>query len=159
MMAQTRPRRDLIIRTANVETDALAIMDGARDFAQRVAVRSLLPDDDEAFTAAVGRIVTLPNVEILVAEHEGHVVSGIGVGYSPYLWNPDLLVAEELFWWAVEGAPFRAAWKLLNEAMRHIDDKGAIPMFRALSTSPRGVERLYRKMGLELVETLFVRLP
>ena len=147
-----------VIRKANFDTDALSIVEGARDFADRTGMKSLFPKDDKAFTAAIGRIMTLEGMEILVAEHEKHIVGGIGILYAPFLWNPEILVGDELFWWTARDAPFRAGRHLIDEAMKHINEKGAIPMFRSLATSPDGVEKLYRRIGLSRVETAFARL-
>ena len=143
------------IRPADLEKDALAIMDGARDFASRIAVRHLLPEDDAAFIKAVGHIVSLDGMEILLAEHEGRVVGGIGILYAPYTWNPAILVADELFWWCSTEAPFRTARKLIDETMQKIKEKGAIPFFRSLTTSPPGVEHTYRSFNMFPIETAF----
>lgn len=146
------------IRLADINTDALSIVDGARDFASRVAFRSLLPEDDQEFISAIGRIVTLECVEILVAEHESRVVGGIGISYIPFMWNPEKLVGEELFWWTSKNAPFRTGRMLIDEAMKRIDQKGAVPFFKSLETSPKGVARMYARMGLAPVETMFARI-
>ena len=145
----------MIIRPADIDKDALDIMNGARDFASRIAVKHLLPEDDETFIKAVSRIVSLNGVEVLLAEHEGRIVGGIGILYAEYLWNNAIIVADELFWWAAQDAPFRTGWKLINEAMRRIKEKDAIPMFRSLTTSPHGVERVYKSFDMLPVETVF----
>ena len=69
----------MIIRPADIEKDSLAIMDGARDFASRIAVRHLFPKDDNAFIKAVSRIISLEGMDVLVAEDKGRVVGGIGI--------------------------------------------------------------------------------
>ena len=143
------------IRPADLENDALAIMNGARDFASRIALRHLLPEDDADFIKAVGHIVSLDGMEVLLAEHEGRVVGGIGILYVPYMWNSAILIADEVFFWSDKQAPFGAAHKLFVEAMRRIEEKKAIPMFRTLTTSPPGVERLYRSFNLFPAETVF----
>ena len=145
----------MIIRPADLEKDALAIMDGARNFASRIAVRHLLPSDDGDFVKAVSRIVSLDGMEILLAEHEGRVVGGIGVLYIQFLWNPAILIADELFWWSATDSPFRTGRRLADEAMLRIKERGAIPMFRSLTTSPPGVEKFYRSIDLFPIETVF----
>ena len=147
----------MIIRPADLEKDALAIVEGARDFANRTPIQSLLTGN--TFTEAVSRIVTLPDFELIVAEHDGVVVGGIGIFYTPLLWNSDFLTAEEHFWWTAKDAPFRTGKALLNQAMINIEEKGAIPMFKSLSTSHKGVDRAYRKFGMEPVETLYMKIP
>jgi carbon starvation protein CstA len=145
----------MIIRQANLDTDALAIIDGAKDFVQRISI-NLLPKKDEAFISAIGRIMTLDGLEVLLAEHNSRIVGGIGIFYTPYLWNQDILVGEELFWWTAKDAPFRSGRMLIDEAMKNIKNKGAIPVFRTLLTSPKGVEKLYKRLGLEPVETVYM---
>ena len=86
----------MIIRSADLEKDALAIIDGAKDFATRTPINHLL--QGQSYTDAVSRIVTLPDFELTVAEHKGIVVGGLGIFYSHFIWNPDILVAEEHFW-------------------------------------------------------------
>lgn len=146
------------IRLADVKADAAAIMDGAIDFRERVAFRELLPADDDDFTRAIGRIVTLDGIEILLAESGGRVVGCLGILYAPYIWNPNRLSAEELFWWTARDAPLRTAWRLFTTTMARIDERQAIPVFRALTNSPAGVARLYEKSGMEPTETVFMRI-
>lgn len=147
----------ITIRAADLQNDALAIMDGARDFAKRIAFRSLLPMEDSEFVSAVGGIVTLEGFELLLAEHNTEVVGGIGILYAPYIWNPKLTVADEIFWWCYESAPYRTGWRLFEQAMKNIDARNAIPMFSALETSPDGVARTYRRAGMKPIETKFAR--
>lgn len=147
----------MLIRKADLSKDALAIVDGARDFVSRVTFAALFPKDEAAFTEAIGRIVSLETLEILVAESEGEIVGGIGILYAPYLWNPKRLVADELFWWCHEKAPPRTGWRLIDHAMANIDERGAIPMFSALETSPLGVRKIYHRFGMKPIETKYAR--
>ena len=146
----------LTVRTADMARDAAVIVRGAREFAEQAPLRALLPEGD-ALTESIGLVVTLEQVEIVLAEHDGRVVAGLGVAYVPHLWNQSVTVAEELFWWAFAGAPMRAGRAVFDEALRRIDARGAVPMFRALSTSPPGVDRLYRRSGMDPVETTYMR--
>lgn len=146
----------MIIRLADPYEDALAIVEGATDFMARVPFPGMMPDAED-IGEAVGRIVTLDGIEILVADHEGVIVAGIGFLYTPFLWNPAITIADELFWWAAPGAPFKAARMLFDTAIARAEERGARPVFRSLSNSPKGVERLYRKAGMQSIETTFVR--
>jgi len=145
----------MIIRLADLEKDALAIVEGAKDFATRTPVNKLLQGQN--YIDAVTSIVTLDEFELIVAEHEGKVVGGIGLFYAPFLWNRDILIAEEHFWWTDKEAPFSTGMKLIKRAMENIDKRNAIPMFKTLSTSHKGVGKVYRKYGMEPVETLYMR--
>jgi hypothetical protein len=145
----------MIIREADLEKDALAIADGARDFAEKMGLGGLISGN---FVEALSRVIGLSEIKIYIAEHDGFPVGGLGVNYAPYMWNQDLLIADELFWWVDENAPYKTAVLLFNKAMLDIDESGALPMFRALLTSSRGVEKMYKKHGMMPVETLYARI-
>ena len=149
----------MIIRPADFDTDALAIMDGAKDFVSRMERPDLVPADDAAFTEAVGYTLDLPGVEVLVVEHEGEIVAGLGLLFTPYNWNRAITVANELFWWASPDAPHRAAFEVFMAGMKMIRERGALPMFHALTSSPKGVDRAYRRAGMEPVETVYMGVP
>jgi len=154
------------IRLADFKADALIIMEGARDCVRRhkehqgdLNIGSIFPDDDKVLIAALDKIVSFDGLEVLIAEDEKRVVGGIGVLYIPYLWNPELLSADQLFWWAVEDAPFRTEKILFDEAMRRIEERNAMPIIRVLKTSPKGLEKLCQKVSMVPVETMYMRLP
>lgn len=145
----------MIIRPGDIEKDALVIMEGAKDFASRSVVSPMLGD---GFVEIVSNIVTLPDVEILLAEHNGRAVGGIAVLYVPYIWNPDVLTAEELFWWTIKEAPFGTGRDLINKIMLNIDERGAKPMFRSLISKRKGFYNTFKRFGMEPVETLHTRI-
>lgn len=147
----------ITIREADLVKDAPMIMEAARDFASKVTFESLMPRDDEKFIEAVGRIVSLDGFELLVAEFANTFVGTIGILYAPYQWNADVCMAEEIFWWTAKDAPYRTGYALIEEAMRRINKRGAIPVFRQLQTSPDGVEKIYKKYGMNKIETVYGR--
>lgn len=147
----------ITIRPADLDTDALAIVEGAHDFVERAGLHSIFPKSEQDFIAAVGRIVELPGMQILVAEQDKRIVGGVGVLFAPSLWNPAVLAGEELFWWTAVRAPFRTAHRLFEAALNRIDEIGAMPRFHSMQTSPSGVEKLYRRFGLTRTETSFGR--
>lgn len=147
----------ITVRQANIDEDAPEIMDGILDFAQRVDFRSLLPEDRKHSVNAMAAIIGMDGFELWVAENEGRIVGMIGLLYAPLQWNPAIIAANELFWWVAEDAPYRTAFALIKEVMNDIDARGALPMFRKLTTSPEGVEKVYRKFGMRPVETVYTR--
>lgn len=140
----------MIVRDADYETDALAIMEGARDFVSRMGWADFIPDD---LTAAVGPVLGLPGMKVTVAEHEGRIAGAIGMIHAPFLWNRELTSADELFWWAAPDAPKTTALRLIRPVIRSAD----VVIFRSLPSSPDGVERVYQKLGLIRTETVWMR--
>ena len=147
-----------MIRCVNPQTDADQIMDIARDLSQR-ASGGLVPDDPVKFASMVYSVLALPGLQILVMERQDRIVGAIGVLYAPYHWNPEITVADGLFWWAAKDAPFGSAYRLFTEAMNRVRQRGALPMFHALRSASPGIDRLYRKLGLVPIETVYAVLP
>ena len=144
------------IRPANFDTDALAIIEGAREFSQQTSLASWFRHGEE-FIDDISKVMVLDNLEISVAEHNGKIVGGIGIVYVPFLWNNSILVGDELFWWTDNNAPFKTGSSLFDFAMKRIEEKGARPMFRALDTSPEHIEKFYKRRGLNKFESAFTR--
>jgi len=145
------------IRSMNIETDALSIVDVAREFMKYAGISHICPESNEDLIDAVGRIITLEGAEVLVAEEDGEIIGGFGVLYAPYAWNPAVMLAEELFFDVFKGANFRAWGMLLDEVLKRVDEKGAIPMFKTLESGTKGLERLYSRHGLKPIETTHAR--
>lgn len=143
------------IRMADMERDAPALMDAMRDFSTRIAFADLCATGDE-LTEAVADVMTADNVEVIVADRDGEIVGCLGIVYGRFLWNRDVELAEELFWWAKPGAPFGMSHRLYFRARSLISERGAVPTFRKLETSPAGVDRLYRRTDLVPVETVYM---
>jgi len=144
----------MIIRTADMEKDALAIVDGAKDFFSRMEYTEFLPETDEKLIEAIARVMSFPGIEVIVAEHEGSVVGGLGMMYGPHLWNPNIEAGDEIFFWTSRSAPKTTALRLLREVKARAGDR--IVTFKALMTSPKKVCQVYERMGLRPVESSYM---
>lgn len=138
----------MIIREADLEKDALAIYDGAYDFASRTVIN--LPSGDD-FLNHVCKLITIPGFRILVAEENNAIIGGIGYLYAPYVWNNSITVGEKSFIWVKENAPFRTAWNVANAAIKEIIKNGAVPMFR---TNSKGMIKLCERHGMQSADNL-----
>ena len=138
-----------MIRRAVLPQDRAAIMAGAHDFARRMSGAELLPSDPAKFETAVDRVLGLPGMEIYVADG-GRIAGFIGILYAPYLWNPDLAWADELFFWCAEDAPVATALGLLRHAEARMRARGVHGRsFASLPSSPETLEDVYSRMGLK----------
>lgn len=145
-------------RVADKVLDRDLIVDGARIFAAETDFLEILPPlHSPAFGAAVMRIIDLPQATVLLAEDDDGLAGGIGLLVVPYLWNPDILAADELFWWCRPTAPPRTALHLLRAARAFaIAASAKVLTFGALSNSPPGVARAYRCFGMRPVQTSYL---
>jgi len=146
----------MIIRSATI-MDALALMEGAKDFAKFTGL-PIFPEKNEDFISAVSRIVTHDAVDVILAEHEGAVIGGIGIIYGQSLWNPAIIMGEEIFWWAFPKAPMKTGKRLYDEAIRRIEEKNAIPYFKSLPNSPDSVEKLYIRDGFVPIDRGWIKI-
>lgn len=145
------------LRLADFEKDALAIMDGARDFVARMDYTAFLPETDEGLAEAVAFITSLPGFECWLAEHEGRVVGGIGLLFSPPLWNRRITGMTEMFIWAAEDAPKATLLRIMGQAQRRKEEVGAVYReFVNLTSSPDGMTRIYERMGLRKVQETWI---
>lgn len=145
----------MIIRPANLESDATSIINGAKDFISRMDYTGFLPKTEEGLVSAIGHILSVQGVEVTVAEHDGRVVGGLGMFYGRHIWNPDIESAEEIFWWASKDAPKSAALRLLRAVVKDVKERGALATFKKLTSSPQKLDSVYLRLGLRPVETSF----
>jgi len=144
----------MIIRPAT-DDDALAIMEGLQDFRSRMAFAGLMPESWDAGVEAVAGVLALDGVSVTVAERDGRVVGMIAMCYLPFLWDRERLMAEELFWWAAPDAPKSAALRLIRAALREAKARGAIAIFKRLTSSPEKLRSVYERCGLVEMETTY----
>jgi hypothetical protein len=140
------------------------ILEGARHFAREVDFAEFLPRPFEGpkFEAAVKRIVDLAPVHVLLCgvetEDRVRIMGGLGFLVSPFLWNPDRLCTEELFWWAHPQAPAGVGSRLiLGYRQRAKELTGADGIWTAglLATSPDRIRKVYESLGMKLLQVTF----
>ena len=143
-----------------MEKDRDQIILGVQDFVDRMDFVEFLPDDRAAFGSYFMSLMAVIDIEVFVVEHEERIVAGLGLFYSPLMWNAKVMHIEELFWWAAPDAPITAAMRVLTFAMRRVKDVPhdgkKLVSFKSLTSSPPGVDKLYEKMGLRKVETSYM---
>jgi hypothetical protein len=151
----------MIIRLADVDKDRDAILSGLHDFISRMDFQEFVIEDRAEFEAHFMGLMAGPTVDIIVADDEGDLVAGLGLFYSPLFWNPKVMHAEELFWWAADRAPKSAAMRVLRFAIAGIDnidyDGKKMISFKSLTSSPASVGKVYEHLGLREIETSYMR--
>lgn len=144
----------MIVRAADYDRDAAAILAGARDFIGRMTARDFAPQDDDELARALDFMSTMERFEIFVAEHEGCVVGGIGLLFAPLLWRRNVTAMTEMFIWTAPDAPGTTFLGLLRAAEKRRAALGVgLREYGALESSPPGIERVYARMGLVKTQT------
>lgn len=145
------------IREVDLNFDMPMVIEGMKDCFSRMDYHEFLSGNDEDLVEAFTRLDNLDCVEILIAENKGSIIGGIGMIYAPCLWNLKVLTAEELFWWVSKDAPSSTALRLLRRVNSNVVAKGCkFIMFKSLSSSPRTLDKVYRRMGLRPIETTYM---
>ena len=151
----------MIARLAAPFDDQEQILIGLRDFVSRMEFSDFLPPD-HLFEPFVVELLSNPQIETAVVEHEGKLVAGLGLAYVPFVWNPQLTQADELFFWASPDAPKAAALRVLRFSLSRIRERAALAdakvlaCFRKLTSSPDKVGQVYNKIGLREIETTYM---
>jgi hypothetical protein len=146
----------VIVRLADLQKDGPEILRGARDFISRMPSIEGLPENDNELSDAIAYLVAI-GLEIIVVEHEGRIVAGLGSIYAPFVWNRKHLNASEMFMWGDGQAPPMALRALLRFYQKRKQERGVrLQDMSQLSTSPNNIEKLYRAMGLKPVQTLWM---
>jgi len=145
----------LIIREADFSIDGEEILAGVRDFVSRMDWHAWMPEDPDELDDIVLKLLDNPAIEVTVAEHDNRIVAGAGFVVAPFYWNPEMMAAEELFWWGAPDAPALAARGVLRGAIDSVKDRYPEPVvvtMKRMETSPDAVARLYERMGLTHLE-------
>jgi hypothetical protein len=130
---------------------------GIKDFISRMDYHDFLPKTDEELVSSLNRLLDLSCVEVLVAEEEGKLVGGIGLLYSPGIWDKDVTHVEELFLWVAEGAPPTTLLRILRWTIQRAREKGGKLMtFKSLTSSPKSLDSVYKRLGLRLIENTYM---
>lgn len=145
----------MIVRRAELR-DWAALKAGAEAFAAQSGLDCILSEDPKVLHGSLAALLETGRVVVFVAEADGEIQGGIGMTAGPYLWNPDSILAEEIFWFVNGEAP-KAALSLLKAAREWSEEVGATHlMFHSLESSPPKVARVYGAMGLEPVQRSFL---
>ncbi len=145
----------MIIREADFSIDGEEILDGVSDFVSRMDWHEWMPEDRDQLDEVVLKMLNHPAIEVTVAEHEGRLVAGAGFVVGPFHWNPEMMSAEELFWWGAPDAPALAARGVLRGAIDSVKDRypeQVVVTMKRMETSPDALGRLYERMGLTHLE-------
>lgn len=148
----------ITIRAADLAADLDIVLHGASEFVRLANRPELFPEPgSEELAGVIGKLMSVPGFTVLLAEHDGRMVGGIGYWVGPYLMSMTKIELQELFWWCAADAPPRAAMMLLREAVRRGTEAGAtVKTFHRLTTSPEGVDAAYRRIGLAPIQVTYM---
>jgi ribosomal protein S18 acetylase RimI-like enzyme len=144
----------LIIRPATV-SDVDAIVAMAERFYPTSGYGAIAPLAKES--AAGLALVTMRDGVMLVAESDGKLAGMVCLFVEPYLFNVEVVIAQEVVWWIEpEDRGGMLAARLLKAAEAASRARGATVIRMAtLATSPPQATALFDRMGYQLSETYY----
>lgn len=111
------------------------------------SVHSDIPVDDDALAAFMGRMIEVGAVFL----SDRGIIGGV---LSPVYFNPSVVFAAELFWWAPQdGRALREAF----EAWAHEQGAAGIQFSGQVNDRQSTVEKLFRRAGYVPVETGYLK--
>lgn len=142
---------------ANWDRDRQVILAGAKLFIAEAGLEDFFPDTEDEVGYVIGRVVSSPNVDVfIVVDDEGKAHTGIGLQFGHLLWNCDMSAATEIFFWSSPDADKRAVPTLLRFVKGYLETSGVqVQIWAALSTSPAALDKVYRRMGMNMAQVLY----
>lgn len=148
----------IMLRKAHSLHDFDIVLFGAGEFAKLVNRPDLFPEPGSPqMRELVEKLFWTPGFAVLLYEHGGELAGGIGFWIGPFLMNVGKIEWQEIFWWAAPGAPASVAMRLLFAA-KNIGKEAGATIFTAhsLLSSPAGVDKAYRTLGLTPLQTTYM---
>lgn len=130
---------------------------GMKDFVSRMDYHDIVPEKDEHLVEAIQRMYELDAVEFTVVTDNNTLVGFIGMIYTPCIWNHNMISGEELIFWVSPDAPNSTALRLLKASKSRAKERGCeLLTYKALTSSPKSIDKVYRAMGLRPTETSYM---
>ncbi len=104
-------------------------------------------------------ILSADNIAVWVVEHENEIVGTAAITLFPLFFNPQKLVAQELFWYIREDKRGGIGIRLLNEMTDWAEQKEADYLFMiGLENEDKEmIDGLYKRMGFNPLESTYMR--
>jgi hypothetical protein len=146
------------VRLADKIEDMPAIVAIVLEFIDQAGLGKYMPDDLPARVAAIETVINYPVVDVLLSlDDSGAVIGGLGINYSPLLWNMSMTVGEELFLWVAPFAPATAAMRLMKAGQAQMRERGVrTQVWSALPDSPPKIGKVYERMGCALSQLTYI---
>lgn len=142
----------MIVRVPSFPEDRDGVVAGMQDFIVRMDSADRLGLSVEAAAEGLAFFLEIDGFEMWLADN-GTVVGGIGLLFAPFPWDRTKTIMSEQFIWCAQHAPLQTFLLLLRKAEERYDAHGAdIKEFVDLTSSPPGIEKIYRRMGLRPVQ-------
>jgi RimJ/RimL family protein N-acetyltransferase len=146
------------LRLATEEDVDVLLEMGRKFYATTPFARLAEYNEDAASIDAFGMI---DNGYLIVAEHveSGEVIGMLGALYAPLPFTLDKTIAvERMFWIEPEHRGTTLAKEMLAVTEAAMREEGAeVLVLSSLSTSPTGVDKLYRFMGYQQTESSYMK--
>lgn len=145
------------IREFDTRRDLDGILDLCRDSVRELGIEIYFPPlESKEFEDTASSVFTQVVTVCLVCEDEGRLTGAVGFVITPTLWDRSKKIGEELFWFSRPGSNPRSAIPLLKAGVKMCKDQGAdILNMTKMENSPKGVERVYKMLGLKRTQECF----
>ena len=147
------------VRAATPE-DMPSYMDLAAAFVATTPISHIVPFNRDRTNTFVQNSLDNPDMLILVAEDDGKIIGITAAMTYPMYFNPDKLVAQELWWYLTPEARGGPASKMLFQTIeKWAKAKGAEAMFMIALADARvdTLAKVYKRSGYVPVERSYVK--
>jgi hypothetical protein len=146
-----------MIRAADKIKDFDMLMGGLHKYAAKCP-SEFFSKDEEVLRKSFRALLDVPNVQFIISENEGVLEGVFGFIVSKHIWDIRKNVLIELAWWCDEDAPPRVALEIFNKVINGAKESGCdMLVIHSMSNSPAGVDKLYLRRGLKLIQKVYYK--
>jgi GNAT superfamily N-acetyltransferase len=149
----------VIVRNATAE-DLPRYLHLGRMFHAASPMHNVVPFDEEGYAKFYLQAIEIPTVGMWLAEMENEIVGIAGAILYPLYFNPNALVAQELWWWLTPKSRGSGAGALMFRQIENwAKENGASAVFMIALEDSRAkkMEHLYARAGFRPMERTFIK--
>jgi GNAT superfamily N-acetyltransferase len=148
----------VIVRSATAD-DVPAIVGLGHAFFEAANMLEIAPWCPASLAASLHRMIATPLAILLVAEHDGAVVSVAGAMVFPAYWNAAVMIGQETFWFVLPEHRNGVGGAMLDAMEAEARERGAVQflMVALEAVRPKAVGKLLKRRGYKPLEHSYVR--
>jgi hypothetical protein len=146
------------IRRIDIMSDLPELISGTNQFVERFLAKQLVTSSENRLQEIGEFLSVLEGFEAFVVVLDDRIVGAVGFVVTPYLWNPELIICEEMLFWCLDDAPPMTSLALIRHLERCAEERGADAIImHAIDGVERRFSNFLTRRNYQPIQTTLVR--